>query len=135
MTGVRVILDVSDLRARLAKQGRDLTPALRRFNQRIAILVEQGAEKRLRGGGGAAPGAYPVPIRTGFLRRSLASQSDDTSATIFNTAEYAGSVHAGYRPYGNSRATPIPARPFLADALEDTDIVGEFNSALAMVFA
>ena len=133
MTGLRVILDVSDLTRSLARQGREIGPALRRFNQRIAALVEQGARKNLTGAG--APGSYPVPIRTGALRGSLASESDQTSATIFATAEYAGAVHVGYRAYGRPNGKVIPPRPFLADALEQTDIPGELNAALEQVFA
>lgn len=133
MTGVRVILNVTDLQRTLTRQGRDLSPALRRFTQRIAQLVEQGAIQRLTGAG--APGAYPVPVRTGTLRGSVASQSDETSATIFATAEYAGAVHAGYRAYGRPNGKVIPPRPFLGDALAATDIAGELNDAVAQVFA
>lgn len=133
MIGVRAIMDVSSLRSTLQRQGRDLGPVLVRFMQRIAVLVEQNSTKRLAGSG--APGAYPVPIRTGFLRRSMGSESDATSATVFNTAEYAGAIHAGYRPYGNPKANAIAARPFLADGTEETDIQGELNDALLKVFS
>lgn len=132
MIGVRAILDVSDLTATLAREGRDLSPALRRFTRRIAALVEQQATKRLSGGG--APGSYPIPTPTGHLRRGMGSESDDTSATIFNTAEYAAANHEGFRAYNNPKARVIPPRPYLADGIEATDIPGELNDALVRVF-
>lgn len=133
MTGLRVIFNITDLKAWADQTGRDLGPALRRFNQRIAALVERGAVKNLSGSG--APGSYPVPVPTGTLRGSVGSQSDETSATIFATAEYAGSVHAGYQAYGNPRAKIIPPRPYLADAAEAVDIQGELEDSLNRVFA
>jgi phage gpG-like protein len=133
MTGVRVILNVSELTSWAAQTGRDIGPALQRFNQRIAALVERAAIKNLSGGG--APGSYPVPVPTGTLRGSVGSISDQASATIFATAEYAGSVHIGYQAYGNPHAKIIPARPYLADGIEAVDIEGELEDTLTRVFA
>lgn len=133
MIGVRAIFDVSDLRKRAAQIQLDLTPAFRRFFQRIAALVEANTGKHLSGSG--APGAYPVPVRTGTLLGSLASEFDESSATVFATAEYAGSVITGYRAYGRPNGKVIPARPYLPDGINDTDIAGELNDALQRVFA
>lgn len=132
MIGVRAIMDVSHLRTTLARQGRDLSPALRHFMRRIAGLVEENATNRLSGSG--EPGSYPIPTPTGNLRGSMGSESDDSSATIFNTAEYAAAAHAGFRAYNNPKGRVIPPRPYIADGINDTDIPGELNDALARVF-
>lgn len=132
MTGLVVTLDGRELGRALRVSSRELRPALARFYQRIAVLVERGASERTRGQG--APGSYPIPVRTGDLRRSIASESNDRSATIFSTAVHAGAQHRGYKPYGNARAKPIPPRPFLFDAADKVTVEDELADVLAKVF-
>lgn len=88
-----------------------------------------------------ASGGYPVPVRTGFLKRALhylepgqsksfGNQTDfqtrkskkvvkdtmkvgDTEAMLYNTAEYAYVIHEG-----RGSSAKFGPRPFLTDALE-----------------
>lgn len=87
----------------------------------VAITVERAAEKNLRGGGSAAPGSYPVPVRTGNLRRSLQSRFDERQSMVINSAVYARAIHEGFQPYGNPKARRIGRRPFLQDAVDSID--------------
>lgn len=132
MAGLRVILDTGQLQDALGASRAQLSPALRRFFQRIATLVERGAIKNTSGSG--APGGYPIPIRSGDLRRSIASEFTAASATVFSTAEHADAQQAGYRPYGNPKAAPIRPRPFTHDAARQAPIEDELADALTRVF-
>lgn len=96
--------------------------ALRRGMANIGAQVERAANRNLSGGG--APGAYPVPRRTGNLARSLGSQVGRRHVVVFNDAEYAGAVHDGFRAYGNPAAPHYPGRPFLSDAANQVDALG-----------
>lgn len=96
--------------------------SLQRALRKIIALVDRGQVKNLTGGGSAAAGAYPVPIRTGFLRRSGGSRVEPRAGMVFNTAEYANAIHnGGVHPYGNPNAQVIAARPFLQDAADRVD--------------
>lgn len=87
----------------------------------ITIGVEREAVKRLTGGS-KPPGSYPVPVRTGFLRRSMGSRYNTESGIVYNTAIYARAIHEGFSPYGNPRvAYPIGARPYMTDAVAAVD--------------
>ena len=132
MAGLVATLDTTEIQAALGVSRAQLTPALRHFFQRIAVLVERGGEANLRGSG--APGSYPIPIRTGDLRRGQGSESNSRSATIFNTSIHADAQQAGYLPYGNPRAKPIPPRPFNWDAARAAPVEDELADALAKVF-
>ncbi len=88
----------------------------------VAITVERAAEKNLRGAGSAAPGSYPVPIRTGGgLRSKLQSRFDERQSMVINSAVYARAVHDGFKPYGNPHARAMPRRPYLQDAVDSID--------------
>ena len=77
--------------------------------------------KRFDGSGG-----YPVPVRTGHLRRSLnwlrpgtsktdnglIFSADNQSVVIYNSAEYSRSIHEG-----RGSSAKFGRRPFLTDAL------------------
>lgn len=72
----------------------------------------------------SATGAYPVPVRTGHLRRSLAMLFPGQSkaglsagldeAIVYNPAAYAWAIHQGREDMGTE------GRPFLSDAVKDT---------------
>ena len=109
--------------------------------RRALVAVETAATRRL--GGGGAAGSYPVPVRTGNLRRSMGFKLlSDTTGVVFNTARYAAAIHGGLQPrkHAGSGADAVyvfdsvPARAFLDDALEDAKpgdlIFGELLRAL-----
>ncbi len=94
--------------------------------RRAVLSVEAAATRRLSGGGQA--GSYPVPVRTGNLRRSMGFKILDTiSGLVFNTARYAGAIHNGLQPrkhHGRGDASmyifdSVAARPFLDDAVAE----------------
>lgn len=124
----------SELPANLRTRVAGWDAALRRGLRRIATLVERGAMRNLSGpGGNRAPGAYPVPRRTGFLARSMYSTVRARSAEVGNTAEYAAAVHNGFRAYGNPHAPYYGRRPYLEDAARDVDPLQELADALGRV--
>lgn len=132
MAMLRVTIDTRELQAALGVSRAQLTPAMRRFFQRVAALVERGGEKNLKGSG--ASRSYPIPIRTSHLHGAQGSESSPRHAEIFNTALYADAQQAGYFPYGNKALTPIPPRPFNRDAAKAAPIEDELADALMRVF-
>jgi hypothetical protein len=132
MVMLRASIDTKELQTALGASRAQLTPALSRFFQRVAVLVERGGAKNLAGAG--APGSYPIPIRTGDLLRGQGSESSPRHAEIFNTAIHADAQQAGYFPYGNRALTPIPPRPFNRDAAKAAPIEDELADALMRVF-
>jgi len=111
-----------------AQRAQRLTAALRRGMKRALLLVEKDASQRLSGSGSSTPGAYPIPVRSGNLRRGLGVRRlGDTSGLVFNRSNYARAVHStGFHAYGNERAPFYEPRPFLSDAIEavnPTDVV------------
>jgi hypothetical protein len=89
--------------------------AVARGVRKATVAVERAAAKRLTGKG--EPMSYPIPVRTGYLRRSLGVRVLETEGMVFNVAEYAWAIHEGRKdiPKLNKR------RPFLEDALRDAN--------------
>lgn len=113
-----------------AKRAAALPKAIRRGTRNVLLTVERQAVKNLSGAG--APGSYPVPIRTGNLRRSMGvRQESETVGYVFNRARHARAIHAGFKPYGNPHAHVIPARPFLDDAAASVDTGMVFRRGVA----
>lgn len=103
-----------------AQRAAAIPAAVRRGTRNVLLAVEQKATANLSGSG--APGSYPIPVRTGNLRRSMGvRQESDTVGYVFNRAVYARAHHEGFHPYGNKKAKRIPARPFLTNAAEAVD--------------
>lgn len=97
-------------------------PRARQAMLRILAIQTEREAVRLSSGGGA-PGAYPIPVRSGFFRRGFGFELQDRKAIIFNAADtYARALHDGFRPYGNPAAMPIQPRPYFDDALLSIDI-------------
>jgi hypothetical protein len=115
------------MQARVARWDAALLTGLRT----IGIKVERGANQRLSGGG--RPGSYPVPRRTGHLARSLGSQVAPREVVVFDSAEYAGAIHGGFRAFGNPHAPEYGPRPFLDDAAAAVDAGAELFAALEPV--
>lgn len=84
-----------ELAADLRDRRQRLTEALAVGLRRIAVAVDAEQERRLNGAG--APGAYPVPVRTGNLRGShfFDVQTAAGMAIVGNTAAYAHIIHDG----------------------------------------
>lgn len=102
---------------RMARWDRGLANGMRR----VAITAERKQVENLTGSG--PPRSYPVPVRTGNLRRGSGMRAGPRSAMVFNTAHYARAVHNGHRPYGNPRAARVRAREFLLDAVKATPAI------------
>ncbi len=95
----------------------------------LAIQTVRAATRLTGGPGTAKPGAYPIPIRTGTLRRGHNFQVQGDTVVVFNDTVYARANHDGFRPYGNPRAHVIPGRPFYDDALTQLDLQAAADAA------
>ncbi len=119
---LRAIFDAAQVQAVMGNAA-TLIPAAR-----IALLRNLGIQAvrtatRLTGGPGTAkPGEYPIPIRTGTLRRGNNFEVKGNTSIVFNETVYARANHEGFRPYGNPHAHPIPARTYFADAIDALDL-------------
>ena len=118
---------------------RSMPNALKRILTRAAVGTYRAAFEFLSGPGAkaskVAAGGYPVPIRTGHLRRMLAwlrpgesKTSNGTSfkagpaeAIVYDSAEYSEVIHQGL---GSS--AKFGARPFITDGFE------RFNSRVPL---
>lgn len=121
----------------LNKFAAEMPGSVRRGLERVAKGIFREASAWLKGPGnkastrkgiaGSMPGSYPVPVRTGHLRRSLgwlksgASKTGDVGTftagpdevVIYNSARYASSIHEG-----TGTSAKYGPRRFLKDALE-----------------
>lgn len=119
---LRAVFDEAQVQAAMG-QGAMLIPAAREAMLRSLGIQAVRTATRLAGGPGTeAPGTYPIPIRTGTLRRGMNFQLAGNAAIVFNETAYARAVHDGYQPYGNPRAHAIPARPYFTDAIAELDL-------------
>lgn len=69
--------------------------------------------------GGGEPGSYPVPVRTGNLRRAMGYRVETiASGIVFNDAGYAQAIHSGELAVGyrGGKRKRVDGRPFLEDA-------------------
>ncbi len=112
---VNVVTDARKVAGIFAARAVRWREAVSRGVRKATIAVDRAAAKRLSGSG--APMSYPIPVRTGFLRRSQGLQVTTDSGMVFNTADYAWAIHEGRKdiPKLNKR------RPFLEDALKDAN--------------
>ena len=104
---------------------RDAIAAAVQKGMRSALLaVEAEAVRNLSGGG--KPYSYPVPVRTGNLRRARTVQQPEPGlGLIAFTADYAWAVHSGkvtqWAGRGKTREVQRTPRPFAEDAVETVD--------------
>jgi len=103
---------------------RGLANIARHIHRRAIRLLNNKGKK----GSQVPPGEYPVPVRTGHLKRSLdwlePGESKDTEvgrfrarhgeAVVFDSARYAMAVHEGLFTH-----TKFGRRPYAEDALEE----------------
>lgn len=129
----RIVVDAGEVERSAAAMAAEVGPSERELLRELAIQALRGARKRANGPAdgtvsvkrGKLPGAgnYPIPVRTGTFGRGFGMRTLQHSAIVFNDTVYAGALHDGFRPYGNTKAMVIPARPYFNDALEqDLDI-------------
>lgn len=136
--------DFGQLPPRLKRRVDGWDAALKRGLRNIGAKVLRAAIDNLSGpGGSGSPGSYPVPRQTGTLARGGAFETTRRSVTIAfsarntrrgaNRGDYAAAVHEGFRAFGNPHAPYYPGRPFLRDAAESVDAVGEIVTQLERV--
>lgn len=130
---MRVVVDAEEMILVTGNAARAVRPTTRQLLLQIAVQVEGHAIDLASGPGTAEAGAYPIPVRTGFFRRAFGFQVQETSAVVFNTAEYGRALHDGFRPYGNPNATPIPPRTYFDDALDRLDLDDAYSQWRAAV--
>jgi hypothetical protein len=117
----RVDSNYAETAAKFDRWAAALTSGVTSAIRDITLGSEREAVKRLTGGSRPA-GSYPVPNRTGFLRRSMGSRVRPEEGILFNSAIYARAVHDGYTPYSNPRVQfNIGARPYMTDAVAAVD--------------
>jgi hypothetical protein len=118
MEGDKVILNG------LRELADDLPDAVERGLARAAVGIHRAAFDWLSGPGAKASniaaGGYPVPIRTGHLRRMLdwlkpgaskpGMSAGPMEAIVYNSAEYAKVIHEG-----TGSSAKFGARPFITD--------------------
>jgi len=102
-----------------------INPALRVALRQWVIKAHRAALSLLSGSGSDAPGSYPVPVRTGNLRRLESyvlpgfTKHGETAGKfegmLINTSNYAHAIHEG-----NGMHARHGARPWQVDAFEET---------------
>lgn len=106
---------------------------------RSALLAtDSAAVENLSGGG--KPYAYPVPVRTGNLRRARTVQQPQPGLGIIAfLAAYAWAIETGkvseWAGRGKTRRVQRTARPFAADAVEKADPARYVIEAVSEVVA
>ena len=118
-----------ELAIEYARRATEVPAAAKRGFRNVLVAIDRAAVKNLSGGGDAAPGSYPVPIRRGNLRRGQGMrQTGDTQGFVFNRTAYANAIHSkGFNAYGNPHAPFYGPRPFLDDAVESVDILDVYT--------
>ena len=93
------------------------------------IALDRESVKLLSGHGD--PWTYPVPVRSGNLRRSQRTQQPSpVLGFVLNVAGYARAIHSGLISVGRGpgrKTKQFRARPWLIDAAERADVPGIFK--------
>lgn len=93
------------------------------------IALDREAAKLLSGSGDAW--TYPVPIRSGNLRRGQRTQQPSpVLGFVLNVTSYARAIHTGLISVGRGAGRKMKqfrARPWLTDAAERADVPGIFK--------
>ena len=120
---INVLTNAKQLAAKWRQRRVALSAAARKGRRNAAIAVDREQEKNLEGGT-SAPGSYPVPVRTGNLRRgAFFDATHSTFAIVGNTAAYAMAIHSGDMTTKDGLNYSLKGRPFLDDAAEAVDVV------------
>lgn len=73
--------------------------ALRAGLLKVAVSLNEKQIENLSGSGSDPAGSYPVPVRSGHLRRSAEIVVKETEAYVMNTAQYAAKIHKNNGPF------------------------------------
>lgn len=93
---------------------RRFAAAIKRGLRRIGVMVNTQQVLNLSGSGSAPPGSYPVPVRTGNLRRESNWRIPQPNAVVIrNTADYAITIHRD-RPYLHEAADSVDPSQVMA---------------------
>lgn len=125
--------NAAEVAIEVRRLGPQLDAALDRAMRLSLNALERNAVRRLSGSGAAW--TYPVPVRTGNLRRSLARrQPSALEGLVVNTAAYAWAIHEGEIPVrtpgGGHTMRRFTRRPYMDDAATDTDVYPIFEREL-----
>lgn len=131
MTSITIDSNAGEVADAIRDRLGELRTAITFHLSRAALAVERAQVRRLSGGG--QPYSYPVPVRTGHLRRStFVRKLGEFEFAVGNTADYAHAVHSGkvreFAGRNKPRIVQRSPRPFLDDAVEDAkpeDIVSD----------
>lgn len=127
-----LITNAAAVARRFEDYARKLDAAAARGLRKIITRVDREQVKRLSGGLADAPGAYPVPARTGHLRReTFFEMVGDTQAIAGNAATYAAAVHEAD---GGSSSAKFGRRPYLEDAVNAVDALDLMATEVRTVF-
>ena len=96
---MRLITNASDMVRRLIKRASAGRRANRAGLLAVATFLNDRQVDNLSGGGNDPAGSYPVPVRSGHLRRSAEIVVNDNDAYVMNTARYAGQIHEKNGPF------------------------------------
>lgn len=121
--------------AEVAIAVRELGPAmhaaLHRGMRKALNRLERHAAINLSGAG--APWSYPVPVRSGNLRRSLRrEQRSAVEGYVIAGASYAWAIHEGEMEVGGAMRS-YTRRPFMDDASDAVDVHAIFDAEFAGV--
>lgn len=113
--------DVADT---VAQKRAGISRAVASGTRSALLAIESEAVKNLSGDG--APFSYPVPVRTGNLRRDRTVQQPEPGIGILAfLASYAWAVHEGevgeYEGRGKTKIVQRSPRPFAQDAVDKVD--------------
>ena len=122
MSEFRIISTAGNVHRDMEVAAHAMPRASRAVLRNLAVQAYNQAQDKAQGSGAAAPGAYPIPMRTGYFHGAFGFEVGDDTAVVFNSALYAVPLHDGFKPYGNPHAAPIPGRPYFDDALNELDI-------------
>ncbi len=81
----------------------------------VAIAVNEKKIENLSGGDNAA-GSFPIPVRSGNLRRHADMQILSSHAEVMNTATYAMSIHERSGPFLNGTLDQVNTAAIFAMA-------------------
>lgn len=83
----------------IVNRAKGTNDAVRAGLTRVALAVNAKQIENLSGSGEDNPGGFPVPVRSGHLRRSADIEVNNTEAFVFNSATYAASIHKTNGPF------------------------------------
>lgn len=125
--GIQV--DSGDAAERFRARARGFMAAVHKALQRVVIEVNREQVANLSGSGAGEAGSYPIPVRTGNLRRS-ADWGFLDEQTAFVTAGGAQAPYAFQVHEGLGTSSRYGRRPFQDRAAQDTDVAAIIGDTL-----